>query len=193
MQTSDGLNSDMVQALLVMVKGSVNPKIRIKMMGELDKKAFELACKQRFPKEEHSKIEKIYSTWQENIRNVEWNPYKNAILNGQAQVICYCIHSDNTSLSLNLLLGYTSICNRIILENVFIFPQEVIDEEDEQLKGLKSDLGDEAYKSVCAALLEMKASGSRDVVPEFWSKDGRKATMSEAIRFFLGKWKSKIK
>lgn len=145
----------LVKAILVMVKGSVNPKIRIKMMGELDKKAFELACKQRFPKEEHAKIENIYSTWQENIKNVEWNPYKNAILNGQAQ--------------------------------------EVIDEEDEQLKGLKSDLGNEAYKSVCAALLEMKASGSRDVVSEFWSKDGRKATMSEAIRFFLGKWKGKIK
>lgn len=78
----------MIQALLVMLKGAVNPKIQIKMMGELDKKAFEVACKQRFPKEEHGKIEKIYSTWQENIKNVEWNPYKNVILDGQAQVIC---------------------------------------------------------------------------------------------------------
>ncbi|XP_074316861.1 factor of DNA methylation 1-like [Silene latifolia] len=67
-------------------------------------------------------------------------------------------------------------------------PQEIINEEDEKLKQLKEEWGDEVYNSVTTALLELNeynASG-RYVVNELWNyKEGRKATLKEVVSYIF--------
>lgn len=70
--------------------------------------------------------------------------------------------------------------------------QKVIDEDDEKLKELRNEFGEELFKAVTTALLEMNeynASG-RYVVPELWNfKEGRKAKLHEGAAFILKQWR----
>jgi hypothetical protein len=70
--------------------------------------------------------------------------------------------------------------------------QQVIDDKDEKLVGLK-ELGEEVYKAVTTALLEINeynASGSY-VISEIWNnKENRKANITEAIQHVLKQWKA---
>lgn len=70
--------------------------------------------------------------------------------------------------------------------------EQIINEDDEKLVGLKEQLGDEVYKAVTTALLEINeynASGSY-VVSELWNnKEDRKASMQEALQHVLEQWK----
>lgn len=62
--------------------------------------------------------------------------------------------------------------------------QEVIDEEDEDLKMLRNEHGWLAYEAVTKALLEMNQynPSGRYIVPEIWHLDhNRKATLREVI------------
>lgn len=72
-------------------------------------------------------------------------------------------------------------------------PKEVINENDESLKGLKAEWGAGIHDAVVAAFLEMheyNASGSY-VVSELWNfKDNRKATLKEVISYILKNLKS---
>ncbi|CAL5008428.1 unnamed protein product [Urochloa decumbens] len=71
--------------------------------------------------------------------------------------------------------------------------EQVIDDNDEKLVGLKKQLGEEVYKAVTTALLEINeynASGSY-VVSELWNnKENRKASVTEAIQHVLKQWKA---
>lgn len=68
----------------------------------------------------------------------------------------------------------------------WLWLQEVVDDEDEQLKKLKGEWGEEVHNAVKTALEEMNeynASG-RYTTPELWNfKEGRKATLKEVISF----------
>lgn len=70
--------------------------------------------------------------------------------------------------------------------------QEIINEEDDKLKALKNELGDEVYEKVTTAMMELNeynASG-RYTIPELWNfKEGRKASLEEGVVFLLNKWK----
>ncbi|KAL6275841.1 hypothetical protein ACE6H2_019442 [Prunus campanulata] len=70
--------------------------------------------------------------------------------------------------------------------------QEIINEEDDKLKALKNELGDEVYEKVTTAMMELNeynASG-RYTIPELWNfEEGRKASMEEGVVFLLNKWK----
>lgn len=70
--------------------------------------------------------------------------------------------------------------------------QQIIDEHDEKLVGLKEQLGQEVYQAVTTALLEINeynASGSY-TVSELWNnKENRKASMQEAVQHVLKQWK----
>ncbi|KAI3902867.1 hypothetical protein MKW92_046874 [Papaver armeniacum] len=71
--------------------------------------------------------------------------------------------------------------------------REVIDENDERLKDLQKEYGNEVYEAVTTALkelMEYNPSG-RYIVPELWNfKEGRKATLKEVIAYILKQLKS---
>ncbi|XP_059666280.1 protein INVOLVED IN DE NOVO 2-like [Cornus florida] len=70
--------------------------------------------------------------------------------------------------------------------------QEVVDDEDEKLKGLKNEFGDEVYKAVRTALMEINEynPSGRYITPELWNHlEGRKATLREGAAFILKQWK----
>lgn len=70
--------------------------------------------------------------------------------------------------------------------------KEILDEEDEKLKTLKDELGEEVFGAVATALMELNeynASG-RYAIPELWNfKEGRKASLKEGVSHLLKQWK----
>ncbi|KAI3836639.1 hypothetical protein MKX03_030588 [Papaver bracteatum] len=68
--------------------------------------------------------------------------------------------------------------------------QTKIDEKDERLSRLRNDMGDEVFKVVATALLELNDyNGSgRYIVPKLWNfKEGRKETLKEGIQRLIKK------
>ncbi|XP_048229313.1 factor of DNA methylation 4 [Ricinus communis] len=70
--------------------------------------------------------------------------------------------------------------------------KEIIDEDDEKLKFLKIELGDEVYDAVIKAkreINEYNPSGGY-IVREIWNfKENRKATLKEGVAHLLKQWK----
>ncbi|KAL5703598.1 hypothetical protein ACHQM5_022127 [Ranunculus cassubicifolius] len=71
--------------------------------------------------------------------------------------------------------------------------KEIIDEEDEKLKGLKKECKDEVYDAVVKALMEMNEynPSGRFVVPELWNfKEDRKASVKEGVKYLANQLKT---
>ncbi|CAL5187404.1 unnamed protein product [Lathyrus oleraceus] len=72
--------------------------------------------------------------------------------------------------------------------------QEVIDNEDEKLKELKNEMGEEVHGAVVAALKEINEynPSGRYVTSELWNyAEGKKATLREGVKVLLKEWKLK--
>ena len=70
--------------------------------------------------------------------------------------------------------------------------QEIVDDEDEKLKGLTAEMGEGAYKAVVAALTEINEynPSGRYITSELWNyEEGRKATLEEGVQVLLKQWK----
>lgn len=70
--------------------------------------------------------------------------------------------------------------------------QETIDDGDARVKELKDVWGDEVYKAVTTALLELNDCNpsGRYAVQELWNfKENRKASLKEGIRYILNQLK----
>ncbi|WJX64011.1 hypothetical protein P8452_48838 [Trifolium repens] len=70
--------------------------------------------------------------------------------------------------------------------------QEDIDDEDEKLKGLKNEMGEEVYKVVVTALKEINEynPSGRYITSELWNyAEGKRATLQEGVRVLLKQWK----
>ncbi|KAJ9175729.1 hypothetical protein P3X46_014256 [Hevea brasiliensis] len=69
--------------------------------------------------------------------------------------------------------------------------KEVIDNEDEKLKDLRDEMGDEVYKAVTDALMEINEynPSGRYIISELWNyKEGKKAALKEGVSFLLKQW-----
>lgn len=72
--------------------------------------------------------------------------------------------------------------------------QEIINEEDEKLNRVKSELGDAVYNAVTSALMEINQynPSGRYITTELWHYGlGRRAMLQEAVAFILKEWKQK--
>ncbi|TXG74083.1 hypothetical protein EZV62_002662 [Acer yangbiense] len=73
--------------------------------------------------------------------------------------------------------------------------KEIIIAEDEKLKNLKEEYGEEVYNAVTEALSEMNEynpSGSRHTIPELWNfRENRKASLKEGVAHILRRWKGR--
>ncbi|PIN04135.1 hypothetical protein CDL12_23335 [Handroanthus impetiginosus] len=71
--------------------------------------------------------------------------------------------------------------------------QNLLKEDDELLRGLKDEWGDEVYEAVVIALKELQEYNPSGcyVVPELWNfKENRKATLKEVISFIFNQLKN---
>ncbi|RDY02379.1 Factor of DNA methylation 4, partial [Mucuna pruriens] len=71
--------------------------------------------------------------------------------------------------------------------------KEILDEEDEKLRTLKDEYGDEVFQAVVTALMELNEynPSGRYPIMELWnSKEGRKASLKEGISHLLRQWKA---
>ncbi|KAG5081262.1 hypothetical protein AAZX31_02G233000 [Glycine max] len=70
--------------------------------------------------------------------------------------------------------------------------QEIIDDEDEKLKGLKNEMGEGVYKAVVTALTEINTynPSGRYITSELWNyEEGKRATLQEGVKLLLMQWK----
>ena len=80
------------------------------------------------------------------------------------------------------------MCNIVNGLSLDVVAQEIIDEEDERLKGLRNEHGGDVYKAVTDALKEMNEYNPTGgyCVSELWNfKEGRKATLTEGVKQIL--------
>ncbi|KAJ1406895.1 Zinc finger-XS domain [Sesbania bispinosa] len=71
--------------------------------------------------------------------------------------------------------------------------KEILDEEDEKLKSIKDELGDEVFGAVATALKELNEynPSGRYPLPELWNfKEGRKASLKEGVSYIINQWKT---
>ncbi|KAA3481851.1 Nif-specific regulatory [Gossypium australe] len=62
--------------------------LRVKRMGEIDQKAFEVACSLKFPDEDwRETCAKACSLWQHNVQDPRWHPFKMINIRGNLQEI----------------------------------------------------------------------------------------------------------
>ncbi|KAM3694973.1 hypothetical protein ACB098_07G094600 [Castanea mollissima] len=151
-QSNDDLQEtrkELIAGLTDMLTARTN--IGIKRMGEIDQKAFQDACNERFHIEEANlQASMLCSLWQENLKDPGWYPFKIVHINGNTQ--------------------------------------EIVNEEDEKLRNLIEELGDQVYAAVVTALKEMNEynPSGRYVVSELWNlKEERQATLKEVISYMM--------
>ncbi|KAI3954704.1 hypothetical protein MKW92_004783 [Papaver armeniacum] len=89
--------------------------------------------------------------------------------------------------------AFGSALKRHLFPNYMSFcVQELIDEEDKLLKGLKNEWGERAYFAVVNALVEMNKynPSGRNPVQELWNfKENRRATVMEGVAVLVGRLK----
>ncbi|XP_077239008.1 factor of DNA methylation 2-like [Tasmannia lanceolata] len=80
---------------------------------------------------------------------------------------------------------------RIIIDGEL---QEIIDPDDEKLKGLKDEWGEEVYMAVAKALMELNEynPSGRYSVPELWNfGENRKACLKDVIQYIMKQLKNR--
>ncbi|PWA39737.1 putative domain XH, Zinc finger-XS domain protein [Artemisia annua] len=71
--------------------------------------------------------------------------------------------------------------------------QEIINEEDEKIRSLKTEFDKDVYDAVITALNELNEynPSGRYPIPELWNnKENKKATLKEGVEYILKQWKT---
>ena len=92
----------------------------------------------------------------------------------------------------NLLHYFSNMFFLTYLASCFFSSQEIIDDDDEKLKGLKNEMGEGVYKAVVTALTEINTynPSGRYITSELWNyEEGKRATLQEGVKLLLMQWK----
>lgn len=158
--------------------------IGIKKMGELDFKLFQKALNGKFSRKEVDvKAAELCSLWQDHFRDANWHPFKVVKVEGSEEF--------KVSKNLNRKARAAFSHNLVLTETKCVLFQEIIDKDDEKLKGLMDEFGEQVYQIVVTSLKEMNEynPSGRYPVPELWNfKKNRKASLKEAIEYILRLW-----
>ncbi|KAF7843193.1 factor of DNA methylation 1-like [Senna tora] len=160
-------NDELQEARKELIKGlndmlNARTNIGIKRMGELDEKVFVNVCKKKFPLGEAQ------------TKGLELCSLWQENLKNSGWHPFKVIQADDK----------VEVCQLRLAE--------IINEEDEKLRGLKEEWGDEIYMAVIAALKELNEynPSGRYTVFELWNfKEKRKATLKEVISYIVGQIK----
>ncbi|XP_058777000.1 factor of DNA methylation 4-like [Vicia villosa] len=143
--------------------------ISVKRMGELDIKPFEEASKKKFPAEGNGKAAQRKLADERNMKAIQWCSQWDEYLRDPSWHP-FKIVTDKEGNS-----------------------KEILDENDEKLKSLRDELGDEVHDAVATALKELNEynPSGRYPVPELWNfREGRKASLKEGVAHLIRQWKS---
>lgn len=144
--------------------------ISVKRMGELEIKPFLEAAKRKFSDEVNEKKAtkaQLREKWQ--LKAIEWCSKWDDCLKDPSWHP-FKVETDKDGKSM-----------------------EILDGEDEKLKSLKDEFGDEVHDAVATALKELNEynPSGRYPVPELWNfREGRKASLKEGVSHLIRQWKS---
>ncbi|KAI5321978.1 hypothetical protein L3X38_031050 [Prunus dulcis] len=166
---------------------------------EAKKKMDEIQEKLKEKQEEYTNVEQLFVTliFKERRSNDEVEEARKELVSG--------LWGSNSRASIGVKIMGVELCSlwqehlrdpswhpfRIITDKEGK-TKEIINEEDDKLKALKNELGDEVCEKVTTTMMELNeynASG-RYTIPELWNfEEGRKASLEEGVVFLLNKWK----
>ncbi|CAJ2660908.1 unnamed protein product [Trifolium pratense] len=143
--------------------------ISVKMMGKLDIKPFEEAAERKLSDDVNMKAAtKTKLSSEVKLKAIEWcSQWEEYLKDPSWHPFKIVIDKEGNS-------------------------KEILDEEDEKLKSLKEELGDEVHDAVATALKEMNEynPSGRYTVPELWNfREGRKASLKEGVCHLMKQWK----
>ncbi|KAL6622478.1 hypothetical protein ACP70R_032357 [Stipagrostis hirtigluma subsp. patula] len=82
----EAVRDELIKGFLAIDTGGL--KLGIKEMGELNKKPFKDACLAKLPPEEvGAASSQLYTTWQQKLGDLSWNPFKTVTVDGNCQEI----------------------------------------------------------------------------------------------------------
>ncbi|XP_073351832.1 uncharacterized protein [Aegilops tauschii subsp. strangulata] len=163
--------------------------IGIKKMGMLNLESLEKAFNQKLsePAESSYHAALFCEKWENEIRNPKWHPFKAIMVDGK----------EMASEIYDIYVVYEALppCGRVV------FPEhsEILCEDDEKLRALKEEHGEQICDLVTKALLEINEHNpsSRYPFSELWNyKEDRKATLEEVVAYVQNQWRldgSKLK
>ncbi|KAE8686323.1 XH/XS domain-containing protein, putative isoform 2 [Hibiscus syriacus] len=182
-------NNDRQEARKELINGlremSSHGNIGFKRMGELDSKPFLKAMKRRYNEElAEERASEMFSLWEEYLKDPDWHPFKHVV---------YHILEACETLLVCFLFRCFPVGMKRFAQSLIMLVQEVIDDEDEKLRYLKDEMGNEVYKSVFSVINEINEynPSGRYVTSELWNYgEGRRASLQEGVECLLNLWNS---
>ncbi|KAL7247498.1 hypothetical protein ACSBR2_002417 [Camellia fascicularis] len=172
-------NDELREVRKELIYGLMNRRggvIGVKKMGELDNKPFQTAAKRK------------YAVREAELKAIELCSLTHAVIVvfhvfGLGCRVQNLLGVQDVSGAPDVTLGFS-----YSLAGVLPFPLEIIDKEDDKLRSLKDEFGNEVYEAVIIALKEMNQynPSGRYPVLELWNfREKRIATLKEGVSWML--------
>lgn len=154
------------------------------MIGQVDDKSFVKSFEKIFSDKviQLEQAAVLVSKWQEEVYNAAWYPFK-FVGTGDGMKAFY------VTCSIHIISQYSfCTCLFLVIGNMWVILQEIVDDEDEKLKNLSEEFGEDVKNSVKIALKELNEfnPSGRYAVPTLWNfAHGREATLKEGIKWYV--------